>query len=165
MKLSALLDSGVELIGSGETEITGLCFDTRKLRPGDLYAAINGSRADGHIFIPDAIARGAVAILGAPSASVFATAIPVVIDDNPRLRLSLMAARMTPGQPRVTVGVTGTNGKTSVASFCRQIWDRLGMRAASLGTLGVEGEGRWPQTQLTTPDPVLLHRLCSQMAA
>ncbi|MEZ5826031.1 MAG: UDP-N-acetylmuramoyl-L-alanyl-D-glutamate--2,6-diaminopimelate ligase [Geminicoccaceae bacterium] len=164
MKLSALLDRDAELIGDGETEIAGLCFDTRKVRAGDLFAAISGSQADGHIFIPDAIAGGAAAILGGPTARNFASAVPVVIDENPRLRLSLMAARMAPGQPRVTVGVTGTNGKTSVASFTRQIWDRLGMRAASLGTLGVEGEGRWPQTQLTTPDPVLLHRLCSQMA-
>lgn len=164
MKLSALLPDGVLLLGSGDTEINGICFDTRKLRPGNLYAAISGSRVDGHVFIPDALAAGAAAILGSDSARNYATAVPVVVDGNPRLRLSQMAARLTPGQPGTTVAVTGTNGKTSVASFTRQIWDRVGMRAASLGTLGVESEGRWPATQLTTPDPVLLHRLCSDLA-
>ncbi|MCB2054866.1 MAG: UDP-N-acetylmuramoyl-L-alanyl-D-glutamate--2,6-diaminopimelate ligase [Geminicoccaceae bacterium] len=164
MKLSALLDDDVTVVGDADIEIGGICFDTRKLRPGDLYAAISGNQVDGHVFIPEALAKGAVALMGGRSARHYAAAVPVVVDENPRLRLTRMAARMHPGQPGTTVAVTGTNGKTSVASFTRQIWDRLGMRAASLGTLGVEGKGRWPQTQLTTPDPVLLHRLAAQLA-
>ena len=164
MKLSSLLDERAELLGSGDVEVGELCFDTRKIKRGDLYAAISGTHADGHLFIPEALAKGAAALLGTAAARPYAVAVPVVVDANPRLRLTKMAARMHPGQPERIVAVTGTNGKTSVASFVRQIWDGLGIRGASLGTLGVEGRGRWPQTQLTTPDPVLLHRLCAQLA-
>lgn len=165
MKLSELLDSEATLLGDGSVEITGIGYDSRGIEAGELFAALSGTRADGHLFIPEALARGAVALLGDDHAKRYAGAVPVVLDANPRLRLSKMAAAMYPGQPAFMAAVTGTNGKTSVASFTRQIWDLLDIKAASLGTLGVESEGRWPPTQLTTPDPVVLHRLCSQLAA
>jgi len=164
LKLSDLLDSTATLLGDGDTEIGGICTDSRQTAPGDLFAALSGSSADGHLFIPEALAKGAVALMGGEPVKRFAAAVPVVLEDNPRLRVANMAARFHPGQPSFLAAVTGTNGKTSVASFTRQIWDLCGIRAASLGTLGVESAGRWPPTQLTTPDPVLLHRLCSQLA-
>lgn len=164
MKLSALLDSSAVLYGDGSTEIEGINYDSRKIEPGQLFAALSGTNADGHIFIPEALSRGAVAIMGDAQTKRYASAVPVVVDANPRLRLSKMASALYPGQPPFLAAVTGTNGKTSVASFARQIWDLLEVKAASLGTLGIEGEGRWPPTQLTTPDPILLHRLCQQLA-
>lgn len=163
MNLSDLLDSDAELIGNGATEISGIAFDSRNIGPGELYAALSGTKADGHIFIPEALSRGAVALMGDDQVKRYAGAVPVVVDANPRLRLAKMAAAFYPGQPPFLAAVTGTNGKTSVAGFTRQIWDLSHEPAASLGTLGVESEGRWPPTQLTTPDPVLLHRLCSQL--
>lgn len=164
MKLSDLLDSGATLLGDGDTEVTGISTDSRQTASGDLFAALSGSSVDGHLFIPEALSKGAVALMGAEPVKRFAAAVPVALDDNPRLRVAKMAARFHAGQPPFLAAVTGTNGKTSVASFTRQLWDLCGVRAASLGTLGVESAGRWPPTQLTTPDPVLLHRLCSQLA-
>jgi len=87
-----------------------------------------------------------------------------LIDDNPRRRFSLLAARFFAGQPETVAAVTGTNGKTSVVSFLRQIWTRLGRQAASLGTLGVVAPGRVVPGSLTTPDPVALHRRLRELA-
>ncbi|MEZ5865153.1 MAG: UDP-N-acetylmuramoyl-L-alanyl-D-glutamate--2,6-diaminopimelate ligase [Geminicoccaceae bacterium] len=143
--------------------ITGIAFDSRKVEPGNLFAALSGTVADGHIFIPEAVRRGAVAVLGTTAAEAYAQLVPVIIDPDPRRRLATLAAAFYPGQPAFTAGVTGTNGKTSIASFTRQIWDRLGIRAASLGTLGLEGRGRWPSVSLTTPDAVTLHRVAAEL--
>lgn len=149
-----------------DPEITGLTADSRAVGPGYLFAALPGASMDGRDFIPDAIARGAVAIL-APEGTILApdgTAlkdpdadVPVVTDPDPRRRLSLMAAKFFDGQPRIAAAVTGTNGKTSVAWFTRLIWAELGHRAASLGTLGLMAPDAEPKPTLTTPDPVALH--------
>ncbi len=144
--------------------IEGIAFDSRKVRRGDLFAALSGTAADGHIFIPEAIDRGAVAVLGTTAVEAYAQVMPVIVDPEPRRRLATLAAAFYPGQPAFVAGVTGTNGKTSIASFTRQIWDRLGIRAASLGTLGLEGRGRWPSVSLTTPDAVTLHRVAAELA-
>jgi len=164
LRLSALLDEADHVLGYRDIEIRDLVADSRAIRGGELFAALSGTQADGHVFIPEALAKGAVALLAGPGAEVYATAVPVIVASNPRLRLARMAARFHLGQPRFTAAVTGTNGKTSIASFTRQIWDGLGLRAASLGTLGVQGRGRWPSSSLTTPDPVTLHRLAAELA-
>lgn len=147
--------------GTGETDICGLTADSREVEPGYLFAALPGTKVDGGLFIKDALARGAAAILSLPESARVTDlgAIPCIQDENPRKRLAQLAARFYPRQPEVVVAVTGTNGKTSVASFTRQIWDRLGQPAASLGTLGAEGpKGQYPLHH-TTPDPVTLHRV------
>jgi UDP-N-acetylmuramoyl-L-alanyl-D-glutamate--2,6-diaminopimelate ligase len=84
-------------------------------------------------------------------------------DANPRRRLALMAARFYGAQPKTIAAVTGTNGKTSVAAFAMQLWQALGLPAASLGTLGVRGDGLALPLALTTPDPVTLHRLLADV--
>ena len=119
-------------------------------------------------FIADAVNRGAVAVLAPPS-TVYAPVaggapVELLTDDNPRRRLSLLAARFFGRQPATTVAVTGTNGKTSVVEFARQIWEHLGHKAASLGTLGVDAPGFEAGPGLTTPDPVLLHRTLAKLA-
>jgi UDP-N-acetylmuramoyl-L-alanyl-D-glutamate--2,6-diaminopimelate ligase len=86
------------------------------------------------------------------------------VDTNARRRLALMAAQFYAPQPKTLVAVTGTNGKTSVVSFTRQIWQRLGQRAASLGTLGIVAPGFERPGSLTTPDPVTLHRTLRDLA-
>ena len=156
-----------------DVEITGLALDSRRIRPGYLFAALPGTRADGRDFIADALARGAAAVLMAPGpwdGAESAGGVTVITDDNPRRRFALMAARFHGAQPATVAAVTGTNGKTSVAAFTRQIWQRLGLRAADLGTLGVTAPADAPAglsstTALTTPDPVELHRILRDLAA
>jgi UDP-N-acetylmuramoyl-L-alanyl-D-glutamate--2,6-diaminopimelate ligase len=147
-------------------EIRGLTADSRKVAPGYLFAALPGSRNDGRAFIGEAIARGAVAVLAAPGTSLDAPDRPVALltDDNPRRRLARMAARYFGRQPATIAAVTGTNGKTSVVEFTRQIWTHMGHKAASLGTLGLQPPRRDAPVSLTTPDPVDLHRCLAALA-
>jgi len=137
-----------------ETDITGLTCDSRQVRPGFLFAAFPGSVADGRQFITDAVSRGAVAVLAAPGTPVD---VPALYDANPRRRYALMAARFHGAQPTTIAAITGTNGKTSVASFVRQIWTLLGRQAASIGTLGISAPHLKTTKGLTTPDSVDLH--------
>src|SRR5204863_1837988 len=91
--------------------------------------------------------------------------VAIVIDPNPQRRLALLAARFHPRQPHTIAAVTGTNGKTSVAHFTREIWSAMGQPAASLGTLGLISAAGRRVGALTTPDPVALHRDLSELAA
>jgi UDP-N-acetylmuramoyl-L-alanyl-D-glutamate--2,6-diaminopimelate ligase len=147
---------------AADPEITGLSADSRKIAPGMLFAALPGTKADGGAFIREAVARGAAAVL-APAAPGD-IGVPVITDSNPRRRLALIAARYFGRQPETVVAVTGTNGKSSTVHFCRQLWTALGMKAASLGTLGLEGPGLPHLEALTTPDPVSLHQNLSLAA-
>lgn len=151
--------------------IAGLSSDSRVIRPGFLFAALPGSKSSGDQYIEDAIQNGAVAILAQPGTKLPGSAGGVVLieDPNPRRRFARMAAKFYNQQPATVVSVTGTNGKTSVASFCRQIWAALGESSASIGTLGVEApQLEWPQPaggyNLTTPDSVTLHNELSDLA-
>ena len=150
-----------------DVDIRGLASDSRDVRPGYLFAALVGTRARGTDFIPDAVARGASAVL-APEGTDPDAAGPrarLVTDPNPRRRLALMAARFHGPQPEVVACVTGTNGKTSVAEFTRQIWETSGRKAGTLGTLGARAEGLCRPLRHTTPDPVTLHRVLGELAA
>jgi UDP-N-acetylmuramoyl-L-alanyl-D-glutamate--2,6-diaminopimelate ligase len=151
----------------GDLHILGLTADSRAVGPGYLFAALPGERADGRDFIGQAVERGAIAVLGPPGTAEASPepGIVTIEDDNPRRRLALMAARFHARQPKTIAGITGTNGKTSVATFARQIWSRLGRRAASLGTLGISAPGYEKPASLTTPDPVALHADLAELAA
>ncbi|MHA1538617.1 MAG: UDP-N-acetylmuramoyl-L-alanyl-D-glutamate--2,6-diaminopimelate ligase [Alphaproteobacteria bacterium] len=153
----------------GELDILGLSADSRAIGPGYLFAALPGERADGRDYIGQAIERGALAVLGPPGIAGPGAgpgkAIAILEDDNPRRRLALMAARFHVRQPRTIAAITGTNGKTSVAGFARQLWTRLGQPAASLGTLGISAPGFEKPASLTTPDPVALHADLAALAA
>jgi UDP-N-acetylmuramoyl-L-alanyl-D-glutamate--2,6-diaminopimelate ligase len=157
-----------------QVPILGLTADSRAVRPGYLFAALPGTRTDGSRFIAEALARGAAAILmpqggahavnGTPFDGTSFSGTPVVEDANPRRRLALIAARFFGAQPEIAVAVTGTNGKTSVASFTRQLWEQQGLRAASLGTVGVVGPLGMQSLAHTTPDPVELHHILASLA-
>ena len=139
--------------------LAGLTLDSRQVRPGYLFAALSGSKADGASFVAEAVKRGAVAILAGPDAALppLDPAIIVLRDANPRRRIALMAATFAGLQPATIAAVTGTNGKSSTVHFVRQIWSALGFKAASVGTLGVFSPGFSREAGLTTPDPVQLH--------
>ena len=148
-----------------DPEITGVTADSRQVRPGFLFAALPGSSTDGRAFIPAALAAGAAAVLTADEPDT-ALAVPVVQVADVRRAYALAAAAFWGAQPAVCVAVTGTNGKTSVAAFCRQIFTALGHKAASMGTLGVRaGDEQITPPGLTTPDAADVARLLADLAA
>ncbi|CDO58684.1 UDP-N-acetylmuramoylalanyl-D-glutamate--2,6-diaminopimelate ligase [Candidatus Phaeomarinobacter ectocarpi] len=168
MDLAHLLGARVSIPqGAGTIDITGLTEDSRKVKPGFLFAALPGTQVDGAKFIPKACEQGAVAILAPPGTDMPADYpdVTLIADRNPRRRFALAAANFYHAQPHTAVAVTGTNGKTSVASFVRQIWERLGTPAASIGTLGVMTAGETRKLIHTTPDPVTLHAALAELAA
>ena len=151
--------------GAGDIEVKGITAASSAAGPGMIFAALPGTKTDGALFIPDAVVRGASALLVATDKAVSVPAdVAVIRVKNPRRALALIAARFYPGQPDVAVAVTGTSGKTSVADFTRQIFERLGRKAASLGTIGVVKPGGAVYGSLTTPDPVTLHATLDGLA-
>lgn len=144
--------------------ITGVTADSRKVGQGTLFAALPGARADGRAFIPQALSQGAAAIL-APEDTPEGAA-PLLVRSGDVRRAYALAARAFYGkQPHTCVAVTGTNGKTSVAAFCRQIWSALGRKGASMGTLGVmAGEEALTGPGLTSPDAADAARLLADLA-
>jgi UDP-N-acetylmuramoyl-L-alanyl-D-glutamate--2,6-diaminopimelate ligase len=163
MKLRDLLghDAAIEPAIAG-LEAIGLALDSRSVKAGDLFFALAGSKTDGARFIDAAAAAGAVAVVGdhAPAANK----VPFITVANPRRALALAAARFFPSQPATIAAVTGTSGKTSVAAFTRQIWERLGHASASIGTIGLVSPKRTVYGSLTTPDPIALHRQIDEIA-
>lgn len=149
--------------------ITGLAVDSREVRPGDLFAALPGAALHGGAFVGFAERMGAAAVLtdaaGLEAARAEGAALdrPILVSPDPRRALALAAARFFDAQPETVVAVTGTNGKTSVAAFTRQIWGALGLSAVNFGTMGVEGAFS-RGLRHTTPEPVTLHRLLAELA-
>jgi UDP-N-acetylmuramoyl-L-alanyl-D-glutamate--2,6-diaminopimelate ligase len=151
--------------GCGEVDIAGLTADSRHVAPGWLFAAMPGSKLDGARFVPEALAKGAAAVLAGIDAEIAAPqGVPVIRSAEPRRTLALMAARFYGAQPATILAVTGTSGKTSVADFTRQILAALGRRAASLGTIGLVKPDGGVYGALTTPDPVTLHKTLAELA-
>lgn len=146
---------------AGGIAISGVTSDSRQVRPGFAFVAIPGAKADGASFIPQALKNGASVVVVRPNQ--YAGPGVVVATDNPRRLLALMAARLSGVQPETVVAVTGTNGKTSVAVFVRQIWAAMGFRAASLGTIGLIGPEGKQEVSHTTPDAVVLHALAAKL--
>jgi UDP-N-acetylmuramoyl-L-alanyl-D-glutamate--2,6-diaminopimelate ligase len=165
-----LSDLGMRARGGANPVITGLSVDSRDVKPGHLFAAMPGTRVHGGDFIQYALRMGAVAVLtDAEGARIAATEIAahgpaVVVAEDPRGTLGGAAALFFGAQPETMVAVTGTNGKTSVATFTRQIWEALGLASANIGTTGVEGAFSAPGIH-TTPEPITLHRVLADMAA
>src|SRR5207302_8492905 len=143
----------------GGKQFRGLAADSREVQPGFLFAALSGSRTDGARFVEDAVKRGAVAVLGTPELADTAKLLGVqfIPSGNPRQALARLAADFYQLQPSTIAAVTGTNGKTSVAAFIRQIWMFQGRKAASLGTVGIDSPLGHVRLAHTTPDPVRLH--------
>jgi UDP-N-acetylmuramoyl-L-alanyl-D-glutamate--2,6-diaminopimelate ligase len=158
MRLRDLFSNDAKIDPQAEgAVVNGLAVDSRIVKPGDLFFALAGHKTDGTRFIDAAIASGAVAIAGDhPPAGE--CRVPFVVTPNPRRALALAAAKFYPQQPATIAAVTGTSGKTSVAAFTRQIWQRLGHASASIGTIGLVSPKRVVYGSLTTPDPIALHR-------
>jgi UDP-N-acetylmuramoyl-L-alanyl-D-glutamate--2,6-diaminopimelate ligase len=141
-----------------DSEVTGFAIDHRKVARGTVFGAFQGSRFNGEDFIPEAVSRGAVAVVARPDVSVEGAAH--LADPEPRRRFAQLAARFFAPYPDVVVAVTGTNGKTSTVEMTRQLWRMAGRRSASVGTLGVTTADDQVKTGLTTPDIVtFLHNM------
>ena len=165
-----LSDLGLTARAGRDPQLAGITVDSRAVRPGFLFAAMPGATVHGASYIATALQSGAAAILtdatGAKlAAEAFASSTAaLVITEDPREALASAAALWFGAQPETMVAVTGTNGKTSVATFARQIWMNLGHAAINIGTTGVEGAWAAPSAH-TTPDPITLHRMLAQAAA
>jgi UDP-N-acetylmuramoyl-L-alanyl-D-glutamate--2,6-diaminopimelate ligase len=163
-------EGGIAIVSPpGDPEIRGLSLDSRRVEDGFVFAALPGTKTDGKQFVDDAVSRGAVVILTDDPRSYDALTrrtppVTVVGDPNPRRRIARMAARFYRPQPETVAAVTGTNGKTSVTVFTRQLWQGLGWPAASLGTIGIVAPGFARAGTLTTPDPVTLHSELNALA-
>jgi UDP-N-acetylmuramoyl-L-alanyl-D-glutamate--2,6-diaminopimelate ligase len=135
-----------------DSAVTGFAIDHRKVATGSVFGAFMGAVVNGEEFIPQAIDRGAVAVVARPHAEV--AGVPHLADANPRRRFAELAAKFYAPYPETIVAVTGTNGKTSTVEMTRQIWRMSGHRSASIGTLGVTTSDDQVKTGLTTPDIV-----------
>jgi UDP-N-acetylmuramoyl-L-alanyl-D-glutamate--2,6-diaminopimelate ligase len=166
LKLGAILpaDAVIET-GNPDLAVSGVTADSRAVKPGDIFVAVAGNKADGLKFVAPAIAAGATAIVAqqAPE-SPLPAGVAFVRSGNVRRALALIAAKFFARQPRTIAAVTGTSGKTSVAALARQIWTALGHSAASIGTVGIVSPRGETYGSLTTPDPVALHRSIDALA-
>lgn len=165
-----LSELGLAARGGRDPVLTGVTLDSRAVRDGFLFAALPGARQHGAVFVEKAVAEGAAAVLtDATGAQIAAGAlagrdVALVVAEDVRAALAGASALWFGAQPGVMVAVTGTNGKTSVATFTRQIWMALGHAAINIGTTGVEGSWSAPSSH-TTPDSVTLHAMLAQAAA
>lgn len=151
-----------------DPEVAGVAHDSRTVEPGDLFVATVGQHFDGRKFVPDAVARGAVAVLGPlgplPSDGTPAS-VPWVETADPRALLGPLAARVY-GQPHrelVLAGITGTNGKSTVATLLAAVLDAAGLPAGFIGTLGYRFGGRAFPGGHTTPEASDLFRTLRRM--
>jgi UDP-N-acetylmuramoyl-L-alanyl-D-glutamate--2,6-diaminopimelate ligase len=145
-------------------EVEGVNADSRAILPGEVFFAVPGLRTHGDAFAGQARANGAMAMITdrEPDAD---PGMPVVIVKDVRRVYAQAAARQFAPQPETIVGVTGTNGKSSIVSFVRQIWAHCGIEAASVGTVGIETSTGLAPGELTTPDALSLHRDLAELKA
>jgi UDP-N-acetylmuramoyl-L-alanyl-D-glutamate--2,6-diaminopimelate ligase len=149
---------------SPRLRVEGVNADSRAILPGEAFFAIPGTRTHGDAFAAQARANGARAMVTdrQPSAD---PGMPVVVVEDVRAAYARAAAKQFAPQPDTIVGVTGTNGKSSIVSFVRQIWSACGLKAASVGTVGIETSAGLIPGELTTPDALSLHRDLGRLRA
>lgn len=168
--MKSLAELGLTAQGGREVQVTGLAVDSREVKPGFLFAALPGARVHGAEFVQYALRMQAAAILtdneGARIAAddLANSDAALIIAQDPRQALAQTASLWFGAHPGTVVAVTGTNGKTSVSTFCRQIWEELQIAGVNLGTTGVEGAWTHPLKH-TTPEPITLHRVLAEAAA
>jgi len=150
--------SGARVTGTLPESVDAIADDSRAVRPGTLFVALRGERADGHRYIADAVARGASAVVHESAVPVDAAVATVAVPDT-RVAVSALADAFYdhPSRALTVVGVTGTNGKTTATHLLRAIFEAAGMPCGIIGTLGGElRDHRWKLTN-TTPLARELH--------
>lgn len=174
MSLALLLEGEIEIPKKLDVALTGIELDSRRIEPGDLFMACKGANFDGRDFVSEVIAKGAAAVLVEKGELwqeiLVENKVPIIPVDKLACRLGKIAATFFnhPSRQFRLVGITGTNGKTSVCQFMGQSLFKLGHVCGTSGTLGygVYGEDMLavkPNSPGTTPDPVELQRIFSEM--
>ena len=151
MRLNELLDN----VNDNRVQVGGICIDSRKITPGDLFVALRGTNFDGHDFVDEALRRGAAAVCSERQiAGSFD--VPIVVDPSLPLKLSTIAGRFyaEPSANMFCIGVTGTNGKTSIAHHCAALMEHTGF----MGTIGWGLIGNLHPSLLTTEDAVTVQQ-------
>jgi len=165
--LSDILDglAFTELQGSADTEITAIVFDSRKVIPGSLFVAVKGTVVDGHDYIDQAIKDGASAIICEDLPAHTAAEVDFFMVANSAKALGIVSSNFydKPSTQLKLVGVTGTNGKTTVATLLYQLFRDLGYKCGLLSTVENQINGQIIASTHTTPDPVELNRLMAEM--
>jgi UDP-N-acetylmuramoyl-L-alanyl-D-glutamate--2,6-diaminopimelate ligase len=144
-------------------QVTGLSCDSRHVKPGNMFFAIPGKNYNGEDFISAAIANGASDIVLEKPAPQLRQDVNYHFINNVRKTLSECAALFYGSQPQTIVGVTGTNGKTSVTEYYRQFAAYSNKQVATIGTLGVQSSQHNREWEVTTPDTILLHQVLSEL--
>ena len=141
-------------------KITGIDLDSRKIKKGMMFAAISGEKSNGIDFCDNALKAGANSILCNKKdfKKVLKKPANILITNNVRLSVSFIIKKLFPKQPKNIVAITGTNGKTSVAYYLKKLWESANLKSASIGTLGVLYKNKKIPLNLTTPDPITLHK-------
>ncbi|WP_409563221.1 UDP-N-acetylmuramoyl-L-alanyl-D-glutamate--2,6-diaminopimelate ligase [Hyphomicrobium sp. MC8b] len=166
MRLSEVLPADIAPPpGADAISVSGITAASAAVGPGAIFAGLPGTKVDGSSFVPEAIERGAVAVIVGRNKGVrVPEGVALIEVNNPRAALAKIAAKFAGRQPKTAVAVTGTSGKTSVADFTRQIFTALGHKAASVGTIGIVKPSGAVYGSLTTPDPVTLHAALAALA-
>ena len=141
-----------------EISIKGISFDSRKIKKNDIFFAINGSKESGNKYIKEAIDKGASAIICDKKNKYKNFKIPIIKVSNVRKSLTVACSKFYNKKPKNIIAITGTNGKSSVADFYYQILKQHKILAASIGTLGIHSKNYNKKTNLTSLDPLLLHK-------
>ena len=167
MKLSELLKyiKPIAIIGNAEVDITGVNIDSRKIEKGHLFVAIKGTQTDGHRFIPKALELGAVAVLCEDLPEEPNSAVTYVQVTSTEAAVGPVATVFygEPSQHLKLVGVTGTNGKTTIATLLYNMFRKFGHKCGLLSTVCNYIEGEAIPADHTTPDPIELNKLLHQM--
>ena len=162
MFLTNLINKDIRLSKSIEDNpiITGIDFDSRKIKKGMMFAAINGENNNGIDFCDKALKAGATTILCSKKEinKIIKKKANILTTKNVRLAVSLIIKKMFPKQPKNIVAITGTNGKTSIAFYLKSIWKAANISSATIGTLGMIYANKKVPINLTTPDPITLHK-------
>ena len=167
MKLNELLSKvkSADILGDGNVDITGVNIDSRRIQPGHLFVAVRGTQVDGHSFIPKAIEQGAVAVLCEDVPAEPSEGVTFVKVASTEAAVGLVAT-MFYGDPSTKlqlVGVTGTNGKTTIATLLYNMFRKFGHKCGLLSTVCNYIEDEAIPADHTTPDPIELNRLLAKM--
>ena len=166
-KSKSLSSLGLYTLNGNDPVINKIVFDSRQVVPGCLFAALKGGSAHGANFVEAVLDAGASAILTDEEGELILKGSKIdalVVVKDARRAFAKAVSLFMEKQPETIVAITGTNGKTSVATFCRQLWNKAGIEAINIGTTGVEGS--WSTyLNYTTPDPVQLHQILHKAAS
>jgi UDP-N-acetylmuramoyl-L-alanyl-D-glutamate--2,6-diaminopimelate ligase len=166
-RLAELLPENIRPTGDfADLSINGITLDSRQVQEGYLFIAIQGYKLDGAQYINEAIKKGAVAILTYKAVEVADDVCLIVSPQLAQIVGEVASNFYSKRQPDFIAAVTGTNGKSSVVNFCKQIWDLLNIKSASLGTLGFDSALELKSVvSLTTPDVIKIHEILANLKA